>query len=217
MGNQESTLSAKQRSYYSVEYLNNNQDLDFTKLENFTTRTYLDHMNTASLSDNLRHLDIETPGHDPLLRSSSQNLVGLVRNGAVLVQRSKSYVRPENKVLPAEFPSRPLKQTNLLKTEGHKRTWRNTRRASLMNPVIPFSDSAFDESQVVISPSLIKSMLASQSTQDVFDSSKHAGSIGKEQCTGGDVERVDIIGLDRWVLSKCYSRYTEDWGNKGKE
>lgn len=52
------------------------------------------------------------------------NPLGLVRSGAVLVQRSKSYVRPENKVLPIEFPKRPLRQTNLLKTEGAKRTWR---------------------------------------------------------------------------------------------
>lgn len=56
--------------------------------------------------------------------TATTNPIGLVRNGAVLVQRSKSYVRPENKVLPIEFPQRPLRQTNLLKTVGAKRTWR---------------------------------------------------------------------------------------------
>jgi hypothetical protein len=41
------------------------------------------------------------------------------------IQRSKSYVRPENKVLPGEMPTKPLRKTNYLQTDGHKRTWRH--------------------------------------------------------------------------------------------
>ena len=55
---------------------------------------------------------------------SAQNLVGLVRSGGVLVQRSKSHVKPENRVLPSEWPEKPLKRTNLLRADGMKRTWR---------------------------------------------------------------------------------------------
>lgn len=100
------------------------------------------------------------------------NPLGLVRNGAVLVQRSKSYVRPENKVLPIEFPQRPLRQTNLLKTDGAKRTWRaapnHNRAASILVGATNSRDTDTNKTNNNatliygdnhIKPSLIKSLL----------------------------------------------------------
>lgn len=46
-------------------------------------------------------------------------------------QRLKSYVKPENRVLPCELPSKPLRETNLLKIDGFKRTWRNKPTTTL--------------------------------------------------------------------------------------
>lgn len=157
MGSQNSTMQAKKRNYFSVEYLNeNNHDLDFTKTENFTRNNYssslLKHQDQSS-----RKFEFNEP--DKLTRSdlnfdyealdsrkitdqmrmssrSSQNLVGLVRNGGVLVKRSKSYVKSENKVLPSNFITKPLKETNLLMTVGLNRTWRNNNKTSIRNPVV---------------------------------------------------------------------------------
>jgi hypothetical protein len=53
-------------------------------------------------------------------------MLAIIRNNGAFVKRSKTtYVRPENKVLPRQFLNKPLKVTNLLKTEGLKKTWRN--------------------------------------------------------------------------------------------
>jgi hypothetical protein len=49
-------------------------------------------------------------------------------NHKALVQRSKSYVRPENRVLPNELPTKPLRPTNMLKFDGFKQTWRNNNK-----------------------------------------------------------------------------------------
>ena len=158
MGSQNSTLQAKKRNYFSVEYLNeNNHDLDFTRNENFAHINFpslLKHEQITSKSSRNLEKDEKLSNSDlsfeyetldgsrnisnlmKMNSKSSQNLVGLVRNGGVLVQRSKSYVRSENKVLPSNFTTKPLKETHLLRTVGMNRTWRNHNRTSIYNPAV---------------------------------------------------------------------------------
>jgi hypothetical protein len=105
-------------------------------------------------------------------------MLGLVRNGAVLVQRSKSYVKPENKVLPIEFPQRALRQTNLLKTEGMKRTWRNHNKTT-SNSTIMIAGSRLDLNEAQVKPSLIKTLM-NQSTPSCCPSRVNNGKGGGE-------------------------------------
>ena len=61
--------------------------------------------------------------HDETLSTITQPKIS--NNKMCTIQRSKSYVKPENKVLPGEMPTKPLRKTNYLQTDGHKRTWRH--------------------------------------------------------------------------------------------
>ena len=176
----------QERSYFSVEYLNSNHDLDFTQLENFTNRNFIEAsvqnrsgelLDTTQTSEKTQQAPTyetleheKSPQKSNLLNTScrsTQNLVGMVRNGGVLVQRSKSFVRPENRVLPSEWPTKPLKQTNLLKTEGMKRTWRNHNKSNFFKP------GTFDttlQNEIVFDPMMVnKNLLKSQSSFNIVD------------------------------------------------
>lgn len=226
MGNQTTSgMSAKERSYFSVEYLNGNHDLDFTQLEKFTNKNYLESINTltreaksnllpansqSETQQQYETLDRSSSRHNPdssnLLKTScrsTQNLLGLVRNGGVLVQRSKSYVKPENRVLPTEWPSKPLKQTHLLKTEGMKRTWRGNgnNKANFFKAAGTFD---FDASEVNINPNLIKNLLLSQSNCDVVN-------VGRSQSysASGAASHNRPISVVTTTDSYCSSLETE--------
>jgi hypothetical protein len=86
-------------------------------------------------------------------------------------QKMKSYARPENRVLPNELPSKPLRETNLLKMDGFKRTWRNNNKQPNQSKTTTLrkkSNSILIGSNLLnldefqhdhIRPSLIKSLL----------------------------------------------------------
>ena len=112
MGNQASSMNSK-RSYYSIEYLNGPLDASIQRSNSFQTKSDYEWLNGQATSKL-----ITTNSR------SSHNLIGLVREGAVLVQRSRSFAKPENRVLPLEKPTKPLRPTNLLKSDGFKKTWR---------------------------------------------------------------------------------------------
>lgn len=123
------------KTYFKTSKKNNSHNTTPTKNSDLNNYEMISNYRNVNRSvDNLNNnlfkeasfkMTINDEKHD---LNSTHNMLGLLRNGAVLVQRSKSYVRPENKVLPIEFPTRPLRQTNMLKTEGMKRTWRNNNK-----------------------------------------------------------------------------------------
>ena len=109
MGNQQ-TQPPHPASYYSVEYLNGSTG---TILPDILNREY-----SSSPSDSMVEETHETSS------SIIQPVQSKIYGKMCTIQRSKSYVRPENKVLPGDMPTKPLRKTNYLQTEGHKRTWR---------------------------------------------------------------------------------------------
>jgi preprotein translocase subunit YajC len=92
-----------------------------------------------SMSSVLPQLKRNSKPKDNIINSNT--ILNLVRNGGVLVQRSRSYARPENQVLPSQLPANlRLRETNMLtlvntnnndyKTKEEdmfKRTWRPQR------------------------------------------------------------------------------------------
>lgn len=57
------------------------------------------------------------------------------------LSRSKSFVKPENRVLPPLFEKKQLRKTNLLKTDGSRKTWRNNSKLKKSNSTVLASDS----------------------------------------------------------------------------
>jgi hypothetical protein len=118
MGNNHavSSISKHKSSYYSVEYLSGSNCSE-------------KYNSSADISAN-NEAEYEILGSECssyLNLAFSSNPMGIsksTKNGTV--QRSKSYVRPENYVLPSEIPRKPLKQTNLLQMEDLKKTWRKS-------------------------------------------------------------------------------------------
>jgi hypothetical protein len=88
-------------------------------------------------------------------------MLAIIRNNGVFVKRSKTaYVRPENKVLPRQFLNKPLKPTNLLKTEGLKKTWRN-KNVKKANSFLVVGDriaGICNELEENLKPSLLKNI-----------------------------------------------------------
>ncbi|RMZ96270.1 hypothetical protein BpHYR1_004596 [Brachionus plicatilis] len=99
------------KSYYSVEYLNADFEQELNKIARKSKETEIGDFSVAK-------------------KSSSS-----------CVSRSKSFARPENRVLPPLFQKKQLRKTNLLKTDGSRKTWRNNAKLRKSNSTILSSDS----------------------------------------------------------------------------
>lgn len=118
MGNQQAI--AEKSNYFSVDYLNGGGSSGVDSLQQF---------DSASNSTEEQYLS-KQPSPKPLttFRTLQKSTV----------QRNKSYVRPENKVLPRELPTKALRQTNLLANEGYKKTWRNQQPHNKKKQILRF-------------------------------------------------------------------------------
>jgi hypothetical protein len=123
MGNQHTTQQHTHApSYYSVEYLNGSTG---TSVPDLVNREYSTSSSGSITIEQSFHNTNETHEDTQETLSTIIQPVPMIRNKMCTILRSKSYVRPENKVLPGEIPTKPLRKTNFLQTDGYKRTWRH--------------------------------------------------------------------------------------------
>ncbi|CAF0810218.1 unnamed protein product [Brachionus calyciflorus] len=157
MGHSQSSINPK-KSYYSVEYLNADFENELnkmiqskseqSKLQAFSNTSIYESLNTSipnkyqCLNENCKN----TTSSQDLSMLSDENFS---HSG---VERTKSFAKPENRVLPPLFKKKQLRQTNLLKTDGSKKTWRNSSKLKKSNSTILESDN-------ILKPSLIKNIL----------------------------------------------------------
>ena len=170
-----SSLRMKNYSLNCLDTLENFEKLDQADAKStndepsYETLNYYMDTNEKKYTTHRSNSELLTTANSNQIRTgmnakNAPNMLGLVRNGGVFVQRSKSYVRPENRVLPRELPTKPLRQTNLLKTDGYKRTWRNKATVKKNNSTLAIPTCAEQpRNNVAIKPSLIKSLQSQNS------------------------------------------------------
>ena len=171
-----SSLRMKNYSLNCLDKLDNFEKLDQSDAKSindepsYETLNYYMDTNEKKYTTHRSNSELLTTANSTHIRTgmnaakNATNMLGLVRNGGVFVQRSKSYVRPENRVLPRELPTKPLRQTNLLKTDGYKRTWRNKATVKKNNSTLAIPTCAEQSrNSVAIKPSLIKSLQSQNS------------------------------------------------------
>lgn len=99
--------------------------------------------NQSSISHKKSYYSVEYLNAD-----FEQELNKIVKNEEICLDkksslsRSKSFVKPENRVLPPLFEKKLLRKTNLLKTDGSRKTWRNNSKLKKSNSTFLSSDSA---------------------------------------------------------------------------
>lgn len=76
-----------------------------------------------------------------IVRNTELSLAKKSSSSCASVNRSKSFVKPENRVLPPLFQKKQLRKTNLLQTDGSRKTWRSSSKLKKSNSTFLSSES----------------------------------------------------------------------------